>query len=120
MTRALIDTIKDLLAGEAGAADKARALLQEVTPAWDADAERLVCVHPKNGETYPVKLEDVNGSIVVHAELGDDSQLTLEMDDSYGDWSETVLVVYFQFPDDAPTGLQFTYLASEDFKYDWR
>ncbi len=97
----------------------AEKFMRTVTPRWDSDRECLVIAHPDNGQELGIKLEDVNGSVTVHASLGEDSELILEMDDSYGDWSETCLVAYIDDDCGIPQ-MERTFFVSDDFTYDWR
>lgn len=119
MMNATLDLIRDLIADKEGARERAERFLRTVTPRWDAENEILVATHPEDGKEYEVRLEDVNGSLRVHAWHRDqdnpDGKFCLELDDGGGDWSETCLMAVLM---DCPLS-DCLFFVSDEFEYEW-
>jgi hypothetical protein len=101
------------------AEQQATRAIRTVVPTWyagdDETEDSLVCVHPDNGETYIVDLQDCNGSNSISARLSEESALELRLDDLSSDFSDTCLIAVFK---DCPLE-QCVFFVSAAFQYDW-
>lgn len=121
MILSALEHIRELLDNLPDARSRAERYITQVLPEWDKETEQLWAFHPDDNERYPVRIEDVNGSLRVHFSVDDDGELLAELDDGSGDWSDTCLVAVFDDIDEntgpPPDRVWF---VSEAFTYDWR